>query len=64
MQERIEVNIDAAGGITVQAQGVNGSGCTALTQALERELGSVTQDEKTAEYHRAAQSGQRQQQKG
>ena len=35
--------------------GIDGSGCEAATEALERALGAVRSRERTAEYYRARQ---------
>lgn len=44
------VNISAAGDVTVEAQGVRGSGCAALTKAIEEAVGRVTADQKKPEF--------------
>jgi len=48
--QQIIVNIDAKGEIDLKVRGVAGSGCLALTRALEQELGVTTGDVKTTEY--------------
>jgi hypothetical protein len=55
MQEVI-VNVDAEGGVKVEAKGVIGQGCQALTRALEQALGDTTADQKKAEYYRQEQN--------
>lgn len=49
MSEKIIVTIDKKGGISYVVQGVKGSGCAALTQAIDA-LGTVTETKTTNEY--------------
>jgi hypothetical protein len=44
------VNISAAGEVKVEAQGVRGTDCAALTREIEASLGRVTADVKKPEY--------------
>lgn len=49
----IEIVIDDQGGVTVEVKGVKGSGCTALTKALESAIGTTTGDVKKPEFTHA-----------
>ncbi len=40
--QEIVVKVDRKGKVTVEVNGVQGSGCQALTEALEAELGKKT----------------------
>jgi hypothetical protein len=60
MTQDIIVTIGPDGQTTVEVAGVCGSGCSALTAALERALGSTTADTKTADYYRPATQALRQ----
>lgn len=51
-QEEITVEIMPDGEVKIEVNGVVGSGCAALTKALEESLGVTTSDEKKAEFHR------------
>lgn len=51
MAEQIEVDIEADGTVRVEAKGVSGRGCSALTAAIEASLGRVTGDVKKPEFH-------------
>lgn len=51
-QEEITVEITPDGEVKIEVNGVVGSGCAALTKALEESLGVTTSDEKKAEFHR------------
>jgi alcohol dehydrogenase class IV len=48
--QTVNVIIDAEGNVKVDAQGVQGTGCQALTKAIEDSLGRVTADQKKPEY--------------
>jgi hypothetical protein len=48
----IEVNIDADGNVEVATAGFSGAECKVATADLERQLGKVTDDKVTPEYHR------------
>ena len=54
MAEQIEVVIDADGNASVEAKGVRGQGCAALTKAIEASLGTTTGDVKKPEFHQQA----------
>lgn len=51
-KEEIIVQITPDGEVEIEVNGVVGSGCAALTKALEESLGITTSDEKKAEFHR------------
>lgn len=51
-KEEIIVQITPGGEVEIEVSGVVGSGCAALTKALEESLGVTTSDEKKAEFHR------------
>lgn len=51
-KQEITVEITPDGEVKIEVNGVFGSGCTALTKALEESLGVATSDEKKAEFHR------------
>tara|TARA_Y100001951_G_C11231617_1_gene234964 strand:- start:245 stop:430 length:186 start_codon:yes stop_codon:yes gene_type:complete len=48
----IDVIIDTDGNIEVQTSGFAGAECKKATAELERQLGKVTHDEVTSEYHK------------
>tara|TARA_R110000744_G_scaffold44956_4_gene100091 strand:+ start:63 stop:248 length:186 start_codon:yes stop_codon:yes gene_type:complete len=48
---QIEVTIDTDGNIEVSTSGFAGAECKKATADLERQLGKVTDDTVTAEYH-------------
>jgi acylphosphatase len=61
--QQVIVNVDPDGNVKVEAAGVKGQGCQALTRAIEQALGTTTADTKKSEYYqqeqaRAGQSGQ------
>ena len=47
---KIIVTIDAEGNLTTEVQGVTGSGCETLLNALTAELGETTEDNTKPEY--------------
>ncbi len=47
----IEIVIGPAGETQLQTQGFQGSHCKAASAALEKALGLVTQEQRTAEYY-------------
>ena len=51
-KEEITVDITPDGEVKIEVNGVVGSGCAALTKALEDSLGVTTSDEKKTEYNR------------
>lgn len=53
--EQIEVTIDAEGEVKVEAKGVVGHGCLALTAAVEQALGQRIADSAKSEMHQQAQ---------
>jgi hypothetical protein len=55
------VTISEDGSVTVEAKGVVGQGCQALTKAIENAIGQTTGDVKKPEYFQ--QAGQANQQK-
>jgi hypothetical protein len=52
MMKTIEVNIDLDGNVEVATSGFSGAECKAATADLEKQLGKVTGDKVTPEYHR------------
>lgn len=52
--DQVIVDIDADGNVKVEAQGVRGQGCAALTKAIEDAVGRTTADQKKAEYYQPA----------
>lgn len=46
----IIVDVDADGNVKLEAQGVQGTGCTQLTRAIEQALGRTIADQKKPEY--------------
>ena len=52
MSQRIIINIAAGGETEIKVEGCAGPGCQQLTEAVEKALGTVKSDQKTAEYHR------------
>lgn len=53
MQEVI-VTVDETGDVKVEARGVKGSGCKALTEAIEKAIGTVSGDVKKPEFTQQA----------
>lgn len=56
--QHVIVTIDAEGNTTVEAQGVQGSGCAALTKAIEESLGKTVADQKKPEFFQQQRAGQ------
>jgi acylphosphatase len=56
MSHKIIVRILKDGSTEVKVEGHAGAGCTDLTKALEKALGSTTEDKKTDEYYQQEQS--------
>jgi len=54
MAERVIVTVGPTGEITVEADGVVGSGCGELTKAFRDGLGEQTSDRKKPEYYKRA----------
>jgi hypothetical protein len=54
MRSVVNIEISAKGDVTVEANGVRGSGCQALTRGIENALGTVTADTKKTEYFQQA----------
>jgi hypothetical protein len=54
-RQEITVTIDQNGQTTVTVSGIDGPGCEAATEALERALGAVRSRERTPECYRACQ---------
>ncbi len=57
MSESIEIVVKANGETTVEAKGVIGKGCQALTAAIESALGSRAADTLKPEFHKVPQVG-------
>jgi hypothetical protein len=51
MTQQITVEIDVEGDVKVAVSGVKGSGCQALTSAIEQAIGKTTSDDQTPEFH-------------
>jgi hypothetical protein len=51
MEGRIKVKISKKGEVKISVEGVEGSSCTDLTEALEKKLGVVEEDVLTDEYY-------------
>jgi len=51
MPERVIVTISPTGKVQVEADGVVGSGCEALTQAMQEGLGETVESQKKPEYY-------------
>lgn len=49
--QQVIVTIDKDGATQVEAKNVTGSGCAALTKAIEAALGTTTADAKKPEFH-------------
>lgn len=58
--EQVIVTISEAGEIEVEAAGIVGQGCDALTKPFEEGLGARTGDRKKPEYHQQAHAAQQQ----
>lgn len=52
--EQVIVTISPDGDLTVEADGVIGKGCDALTKPFEEGLGATTSDQRKPEYTRDA----------
>ena len=51
MNEEIEIEIDAAGKVTIRTKGIKGAACLDAVEALVKLLGREESRELTAEYH-------------
>ena len=51
MAERVVVTISPTGKVQVEADGVVGSGCEALTQSMQDGLGETVESQKKPEYY-------------
>lgn len=58
MSEQIIITVDAEANTKVEVKGHTGSGCTKLTEQLEKDLGVTSEDVKTGEYYQQAQAKQ------
>jgi len=54
MQQRITIEVDVTGKTEVEAHGIQGSGCEAVTEAIEAALGGVRKREFKPEYRARA----------
>lgn len=50
MTQQVIVDISESGEVTVEAVGCRGTGCAALTQAIERAIGQTVADVKKPEF--------------
>ena len=53
MKDQIKITVEKDGKITLTVQGVSGSKCLAMTEALERDLGEVLERHRTSDFYRA-----------
>ena len=60
--EEIFVNVDMEANVTVEAKGVKGQGCAALTRAIEGAIGKSVADQKKPEFFQQAPATQGQSQ--
>ena len=51
MSQQVIVTVGSDGEVKVEAKGVVGLGCKALTAAIERAIGDVTGDQKKPEFN-------------
>jgi hypothetical protein len=58
MGEEIEIEIDAAGKVTIRTKGIKGAACLDAVEALVKLLGREESRELTAEYHEQPVYGQ------
>lgn len=58
-KEQVIVTVSPQGEVTVEAAGVIGKGCEALTKPFEQALGTVKSDQKKPEYHQQASQPQK-----
>lgn len=49
--EEIKIIIAKNGQVTIDVEGIKGSGCKNLTKALEKAFGTTTKSKKKAEYY-------------
>lgn len=54
----IIITIADGGATELKVEGCAGPSCKQLSEAIEKALGSVTNDTKTGEFHQAAKQGQ------
>lgn len=52
MPRQIIIDIDTEANVTVAVEGVAGVGCKQLSEAIERAIGSTTDDKLTDDFHR------------
>lgn len=52
--QQVIVTVDETGEVKVEAKGITGSGCKALTEAIERAIGTVSGDVKKPEFTQQA----------
>ena len=50
MGEQIKVVVEKNGKLSIEVQGVSGARCLSLTEFLEKEVGEVSERERTREY--------------
>lgn len=57
--QTIEITVSAAGETTVQTKGFTGSSCRDASKFIEQALGDKTSETLTAEFHQAASTQQK-----
>jgi len=55
---KIKIKITKDGKTQIKVEGVQGSGCNALTKPLEEALGKTVSDQKTQDYYKQNNSNQ------
>lgn len=56
--ESVEITIDKQGKVVVEVNGCVGTGCKAITEGIEKALGTVTGDDLKQEYYKQSQGQQ------
>jgi len=58
---KLKIKIGKGGKTEVKVEGFSGSGCGALTKAIESALGTTVDDKKNADYYKAEEKNQQKQ---